>query len=1059
MDLPPYALVQGSVRSLGVVALVVVEHVDPLFEIADLHNFTLDPAIPFHQRRVSGRQVQKPTADPARRAGVHPPEQIRMAAGLSQRAVYEDAVHRLGRMIHVLVGQRADALFEALPSPNRGVLQSWHWVVADASLTAWLKQRATLRFGVAAGWRVHGTFGFWADRVERNLGLRLLDVPTLERAVLGALLTEPPPAALPFLDGAASEAERERRAFQLATRLARWVHGTRWNRGRIPQGDLAEWTAEQPTDAVWLDQAVDRPGFGGLDGPVTFWDGLNHSQVVLRALERLVGARTVVATNPCVEFWEDLPQRRAGFIDRSAAPAASTQPGLFPEADENALLVQWGAAGRAPVAALNQLADGDLESVFAEPDPSSQLGRLQTDVLLRRAPRKLRSDPSLRIVHAASPRAEAEALVQALADHPAPLNQVSVGWPGSDPVIRAHVVAALEQAGLPFAELDVRLEAVSGVLELFSLLLSIPSSGFRGEALMQLLLHPNLACDLEPEEREVCVGWLQALPVVDGADRRDHRDTYIESDVLNWEQGLRRLSLGLLHPQGTRVSVGAHTYVAHEPGSQELGSRAIGMLRELLVGLSSLRGSASPDVWARRWTALCSRWIRCEREDDERDLMRLYDVLGDLQGARPWSHRVLTLWLERALQRLSTRRGAPWTGLTLGPLHAVARIPATARFLVGLTDDAFPSRDPTTDWHPEGQPGREDQDRFAFLQSVMNTTERLHLSYSGVHTPPSPVLLELLAHFDADPSEDREPLALGEVLPPPPPRSRRASTSLWLEDLVTFFIDPYEGWKSAWLGHSRTAVKPEEPFQWNPTSADRSLTEALVRTWPDPVLPEDALPPPGTAGVPAGAFHRVDQERLIETFARWQRSLIEAGVPAEPLRSEAPTSVELAPRPGLRVELSVPGAVWSPHAPREHVVWPSVRDRVDRHRFQVRAALVHLIRNLTSPAATAGICVDRRGRTLFRAHRALPPEAARDLLEKWCLSLLEETHAYTLPHAAATGLAELLQHGAGPDELRRRHARFVAAYGDVDPPLLELDGALKVVRARWLPLLELTEAA
>ena len=47
--------------------------------------------------------------------------------------------------------------------------------------------------------------------------------------------------------------------------------------------------------------------------------------------------------------------------------------------------------------------------------------------------------------------------------------------------------------------------------------------------------------DVDPER---WLAWCEALGVVHGADRADHEGTYIDRDILNWDQGLRRLALG-----------------------------------------------------------------------------------------------------------------------------------------------------------------------------------------------------------------------------------------------------------------------------------------------------------------------------------------------------------------------------------------------------------------------------------------------------------------------------------------------------------------------------------
>ena len=86
--------------------------------------------------------------------------------------------------------------------------------------------------------------------------------------------------------------------------------------------------------------------------------------------------------------------------------------------------------------------------------------------------------------------------------------------------------------------------APSRVVEAVELLLALPLGRFTRQELLRLALHPASSASLDDVDPARWVAWCDALGVVHGADRTDHDGTYIERDILNWDQGLRRLALG-----------------------------------------------------------------------------------------------------------------------------------------------------------------------------------------------------------------------------------------------------------------------------------------------------------------------------------------------------------------------------------------------------------------------------------------------------------------------------------------------------------------------------------
>src|ERR1019366_9514007 len=121
------------------------------------------------------------------------------------------------------------------------------------------------------------------------------------------------------------------------------------------------------------------------------------------------------------------------------------------------------------------------------------------------------------------------------------------------------------------------------------LLFALPLGRFTRAELLRLAVHPAVAGGLNDVDTERWLAWSGALGVVHGADRGDHEGTYIDRDILNWDQGLRRLALGAFmvgdaSGDGTPFWMGPDAYVPHEvAGSEVHDAASFGVLLRSLV--------------------------------------------------------------------------------------------------------------------------------------------------------------------------------------------------------------------------------------------------------------------------------------------------------------------------------------------------------------------------------------------------------------------------------------------------------------------------------------------
>src|SRR5262249_13261329 len=125
------------------------------------------------------------------------------------------------------------------------------------------------------------------------------------------------------------------------------------------------------------------------------------------------------------------------------------------------------------------------------------------------------------------------------------LNEIAVVIPElAKDLYLSHVGAIFEEShGLPHSIIDLGAGSGHRMTEAANMLLELPFGSFTRRELLPLITHPSLMARF-PEASPV--EWLRLaddLGIVRGADRTDNAGTYIERDVLNWDQGLRRLAL------------------------------------------------------------------------------------------------------------------------------------------------------------------------------------------------------------------------------------------------------------------------------------------------------------------------------------------------------------------------------------------------------------------------------------------------------------------------------------------------------------------------------------
>ncbi len=504
------------------------------------------------------------------------------------------------------------------------------------------------------------------------------------------------------------------------------------------------------------------------------------------------------ALNPCLEFWEDLEQLsgvgRQSWARRQQKIGASLEDsgdpfGLDAAGDTPALRL-WGRPGREHIRLLNELTECDFDPHFTHHDESnslSLLGSLQESILIREPERELQADReylgddgSLRFLGCPGVTREAEIVaneIWSMIDRDKRgrdairFHQVAVIVPDSlYEDYLPHLEAAFErQHQLPMSIVNRSFAGAGGVREAISLLLRLPLGRFSRDEMLRLLSHPAIGENDPANSSDDWDKWCEALGIFFGADEDDLASTYIPRDLYHWNQGLRRLGLGVFMrpdrdtPARFFTSLDNIDYLPFETAPDEIGAvlRFIKTARTILSDAIELRSCDLPlGDWSRLLSNLILRHIHTTDSDDERIREHCISVvesiaISDLKST-PVSYQTAFETVSARILNVESQLGQfTEHGIAIGPLSALRAIPFRAIFLLGLNENQFPERtredpmDLRLAKRAAGDVTSSERDRYLFLETILAARERLYLCYTardaktGNQLEPSSVVREL----------------------------------------------------------------------------------------------------------------------------------------------------------------------------------------------------------------------------------------------------------------------------------------------------------------------------
>ena len=682
-------------------------------------------------------------------------------------------------MLQLTYSNHTEALVEALVRRlderrrEGNLLEPTHLIVPNRNLERYLELELCQHLGVVGNLRFHRLESFIARWLVRTGAGPLLDRRTLERHVLGALFDDD------FMQRDEARALRryvaasEVRTAQLAIRLARLLEGYAYSRPEM----LREWTALDGEDperwqrALWLRvravadelplaeclRRLPKPTAGAMPSEVHVF-GLSYVARVFQwafaELARWTDLRLYVL-NPCREYWEDVPSTTE--LRWGSTPAEE-----LPD-DESSLLSWWGRPAREHVHLLNEITSADFVDAFVAPERDSVLHAVQRDVL-ERAPEpthpEFRADGSITWLACAGPRREVEVVADEIwslveADPTLRFNQIGVFvHPDARSAYLPHIHSVFQEAGeLPHHVVDLPLIQESAVADAALRLLELLGSDFRRPEVLMLLMHPALRVP-DGVDRSRWARLVDRLGIFHGIDRDDHAGTYIDRDVVNWDQGVKRLVLGAF----TEAEV--EGFLPESAESDAAAPVLAALVRSLLRDARFVRSERrSLGDWATFIDAMLRGYLRGDDPRAEAEMRRCLGVVHRLRERDAGELVSFPAALELvgdALRALGGARGEYLAdGVVVSALNPMRAIPFRVVFLLGMGEGRFPTqerRDPL-DLRARkrliGDVTPVERDKYVFLETLLCTRERFYCSWAsrdaltGDSMQPSPVVQEL----------------------------------------------------------------------------------------------------------------------------------------------------------------------------------------------------------------------------------------------------------------------------------------------------------------------------
>ncbi len=435
---------------------------------------------------------------------------------------------------------------------------------------------------------------------------------------------------------------------------------------------------------------------------------------------------------------------------------------------------------------LNELTECDFDAHFTHARSSSLLGAVQEDIL-NRSPQRVPDaanlfddDGSIRFLACPGVAREAEIVaneIWTMLEHDQRgrealrFHQIGVLVPDA---MYQDYLPHLENAFSRLHQLPMNIVnrgsgSQSPVRQAISMLLRLPLGRFSRDEMLHLLNHPAIRGGDAEVDADQAGRWCADLGIFFGADAHDLANTYIPPDAYHWDQGIRRLALGVfMAPDADQeprfYSTGESVeYLPYETSQDEIPAVAafVKNARALLTDATAIRSRRMTlTQWSRRLSDLILKHIQVDDPGDERVRQRCIEAIESMASpvvpAAPVSYQIAhELASARMAEMESQHAQFTESGIAIGPLSALRALPFRAIFLLGLNESQFPERDRRDPMdlrlarRKAGDVTSTERDRYLFLETLLAARERICLSSlardakTGDRLDPSSVVREL----------------------------------------------------------------------------------------------------------------------------------------------------------------------------------------------------------------------------------------------------------------------------------------------------------------------------
>ncbi|HZO14615.1 MAG TPA: exodeoxyribonuclease V subunit gamma, partial [Polyangiaceae bacterium] len=508
----------------------------------------------------------------------------------------------------------------------------------------------------------------------------------------------------------------------------------------------------------------------------------------VRALAALARHRAVhvFQLSPTRGWWGDVPTHR----DTARALGRGRVPQDLHLADDNPLLSSFGKLGadlmKVMSDELDALGVAEVEpeaDLYREPDESTLLGRLQSDILHARAGRW--STPPMGrsfALHAChSPMREVEVLhdqlLELLGEGRVAAHEVVVMM--SDVPTYAPLVEAVfdreprDPRALPYRIADRSLRSESPALEALHRMLAMVGGRAQASQLLDLLALDAVRNKLElaPEEVDTLRAWVVEAGVRWGIDA-EHRAQHGQPPVYEntWRFGLDRLLLGYAMDGGGLQMFAGRLPFDHIEGQK---ARTVGKLAAFCERMFEVvRAFATPrslSAWRDALLELIDDLLAydpIEHERIRRALVELCEAADAAGFDEDVELDVLRELLDEQIDQRYPARGFLSGGITFCAMVPMRSIPFRVVCMLGMNDGIFPRTRRPADFDlmtkaapRPGDRARREDDRYLFLEALLAARERVIILYTGqsvrdgTRKAPSVVLSELCDYLVASHAE------------------------------------------------------------------------------------------------------------------------------------------------------------------------------------------------------------------------------------------------------------------------------------------------------------------